>query len=59
MKQKIMMMKVKVFLTINIDPEEYPVPADGRVEQELQEAVQEYIYDIDGVTIRTIRTVSE
>jgi hypothetical protein len=48
-----------MFLTLNIDEDEYPVPADGRVEQELQEAVQEYIYDIDGVTIRTIRTVSE
>ena len=52
-------MIIKMFLTLNIDEDEYPVPADGRVEQELQEAVQEYIYDIDGVTIRTIRTVSE
>ena len=52
-------MIVKMFLTLKIDEDEYPVPADGRVEQELQEAVQEYIYDIDGVTIRTIRTVSE
>ena len=52
-------MIVKMFLTLKIDEDEYPVPADGRAEHELQDAVQEYIYDIDGVTIRTIRTVSE
>ena len=49
-----------MFLTLNVDEDEYPsVPVDGRVDEELQDAIQEYIYDIDGVTIKTIKTISE
>ena len=52
-------MKVKMFITIDIDEEEYPVPADGQVGEELEESIQEYFYDIDGATIRNIRTITE
>ncbi len=52
-------MIVKMFLTLNVDEEEYPVPADGRVEDELQDAIQEYVYDIDGVTVKKIKTITE
>ena len=48
---------VIMFLTLNVDEDEYPVPADGRVENELQDAIQEYVYDIDGVTVKTIKTI--
>ncbi len=52
-------MIVKMFLTLNVDEEEYPVPVDGRVEDELQDAIQEYVYDIDGVTVKKIKTITE
>jgi len=52
-------MKVKMFITIDIDDEEYPVPADGQVGEELEESIQEYFYDIDGANIRNIRTITE
>tara|TARA_X000001382_G_scaffold76562_3_gene53580 strand:- start:1343 stop:1489 length:147 start_codon:yes stop_codon:yes gene_type:complete len=48
-----------MFLTLNVDEEEYPVPVDGRVEDELQDAIQEYVYDIDGVTVKKIKTITE
>ena len=48
-----------MFLTLNVDKDIYPVPADGKVEHEIQEAIQEYIYDIDGVTVKTIKTILE
>jgi len=54
-----MMVTVKVFMTLLIDDEEYPMPADGRVDEELEDAIQEMMYDIDGVRVRTIRTVME
>ena len=41
-------MRVKMFITIDIDDEEYPVPADGMVGEELEEGIQEYFYDIEG-----------
>ena len=53
------MIKVKMYITIEIDDEEYPVPADGRVGDELEESIQEYFYDIDGATIKSIRTITE
>ena len=52
-------MKVKMFLTIDIDEEDYPVPADGRVGNELEDSIQEYFYDIEGADIKHIKTIME
>lgn len=54
-----MMVTVKVFMTLQVDDEEYAMPADGRVDDELEEALEEMIYDIDGVRVKSIRTVME
>ena len=53
------MIRVKMFLTILVDPEEYPVPADENVGEELEDGIREYFYDVDGADIRTIRTIME
>jgi len=52
-------MRVKMFITIDVDEEDYPVPADGQVGEELEDGIQEYFYDIDGASIKTIRTIME
>jgi|TARA_E500000318_G_C3388258_1_gene144910 hypothetical protein len=52
-------MRVKVFITIEIDPEEYPVPADEDVGAEIEDGLREYFYDVDGADIRHIRTITE
>jgi len=54
-----MMIRVKVYLTMDIDPEDYPVPADENVAEEIEEGIQEYFYDVEGVIIRNIRTIQE
>tara|TARA_A200000113_G_scaffold3671_2_gene3971 strand:- start:6579 stop:6725 length:147 start_codon:yes stop_codon:yes gene_type:complete len=48
-----------MYITIDVDDEEYPVPADGQVGEELEEGIQEYFYDVDGATIKNIRTITE
>ena len=53
------MVKVKLFITIEIDEEEYPIPADGQVGEELEDGMREYFYDIDGAEIRTMKTLTE
>ena len=53
------MMRVKVFITIEIDPEEYPVPADEDVGAEIEDGLREYFYDVDGANIRHIKTLTE
>lgn len=52
-------MRVKMFITIDIDPEEYPIPADGQVGEEIEDGIQEYFYDVEGAEIRTIKTITE
>tara|TARA_B100000214_G_scaffold356847_1_gene315816 strand:+ start:491 stop:652 length:162 start_codon:yes stop_codon:yes gene_type:complete len=52
-------MVVKVYLTLDLDKEDYPVPADGDVTKELQQAIEEYIYDIDGLKVKHIRITLE
>ena len=53
------MMKVKVFLTIDIDPDEYPIPADEDVGTEIEDGIREYFYDVEGADIKSIRTITE
>ncbi len=53
------MMKVKVFITIDIDPDEYPIPADEDVGLEIEDGIREYFYDVDGAEIRNIKTLTE
>ena len=52
-------MKVKVFITIDIDVEEYPVPADENVAEEIEDGIREYFYDVSGTKIRSIKTLQE
>ena len=53
------MMRVKVFITLDIDPEEYPVPADENVAQDIQESIEEYFYEVEGANIRNIKSIME
>lgn len=53
------MRRVKVYITIDIDPEEYPVPADEDVGAEIEDGIREYFYDVDGTKIRHIKTITE
>ena len=52
-------MQIKVFLTLTIDEDEYPVPVDGKIKEEVTETLQEFIYDIDGIKIKTINVLTE
>ena len=52
-------MRVKMFISVEIDEEEYPIPADGRVDEELEDAFLDLMHDIEGVTVKSIRAVME
>jgi hypothetical protein len=53
------MVRVKMYITIDVDEEEYPIPADGRVGEEIEDVMHDLFYDIDGAEIKTIRTITE
>jgi|TARA_R110000803_G_scaffold58650_2_gene116843 hypothetical protein len=52
-------MIARVLISLEIDEDDYPVPVDGSVEQELNEALYAYIYDIDGITITKMRITTD
>ena len=52
-------MQIKVFLTLNVDEDEYPVPVDGKIKEEFSETIQEFIYDIDGIVVKAINILTE
>jgi|TARA_R110000796_G_scaffold230496_1_gene348162 hypothetical protein len=52
-------MKARVLISLEIDEDDYPVPVDGSVQEELNEAMYAYIYDIDGITISKMRILTD
>ena len=52
-------MRVRVYINIDIDPEEYPIPADEDVGTEIEDGIKEYCCDVEGAEIRNIKTVTE
>tara|TARA_R100001015_G_C4443195_1_gene36040 strand:+ start:277 stop:438 length:162 start_codon:yes stop_codon:yes gene_type:complete len=48
-----------MFISVDVDPDEYMMPSDGDVTEEFQDAMREYIHDIDGVNIKNIRVTQE
>ena len=52
-------MIVKVFLTLEIDEEEYPVPVDGFIDAEIEDTLHDYIHDVDGIKIRNMKIITQ
>ena len=54
-----MNIKVRLSVTLRIDPEEYPVPADCNVAEEIQDYIRDSLHDLEGVEIQYMKTLSE
>ena len=55
-----MMIRVKMMLTLSVDKEEYPVPSDGNVGEEIEDYVKDIVFMmLDGLKVRSIKTVTE
>jgi len=52
-----MQIKVKVYMEVHLDPDEYIMPSDGDVTEELSDSVREYIHEIDGLKVANLRVV--
>ena len=46
-------------ITLQVDAEEYPIPADGRVDEEMGEYINETFHEIEGVKIKNMKVVTE
>ena len=54
-----MMIKVKIMLTLQVDPEDYPGPSDGDVTEDFEDYMNELFHDLEGVTVKNMRILME
>ena len=52
-------MKVNVYMTITVDPDNYPVPSDGDVGTEIHEHLSEFFYDFDGLSLTKLKVLEK
>ena len=50
-------MVIKILMTLCIDTEEYPMPIDGYVSDEIEESLREHFYDTDGMAVQKINVI--
>jgi len=53
------MIKVNVYLTLEVDPEEYPIPSDGNLIEELGEGLVSYLYDEGGISVVKLKLLEK
>ena len=53
------MIRVKMIITLSVDKEEYAVPADGNVGEEIEDYIKDMIYDVEGLKIKSLKTITE
>jgi hypothetical protein len=48
-----------MMLSLKVDPDEYPMPSDGRLDTELEDYITDLVHEIEGVKITNIRITME
>ena len=51
--------KYKAKLSIEVDLDEYPVPSDGRIKEQLKQDVMDALYEVYGVTVNSIDVIGK
>ena len=54
-----MTIRVKITATLDVDSEDYPVPADGDVTEDFEDYMRELFHDLEGVKISHIKVLTE
>ena len=49
-------MQIILTVSLNLDTEEYPIPVDGEIANELEQIVTDAFYDIEGIQVQKIQT---
>ena len=49
---------MQIILTVSLilDTDEYPIPVDGEIANELEQIVTDAFYDIEGIQVQKIQT---
>jgi len=52
-------MRVKIYVTVDIDEEDYPIPADENISEDIEDLFTDMIYDLEGLKLKSIRAKVE
>ena len=44
---------------LKLDPNEYPIPSDGDVGQEIEDYLKDIIHEVDGLKITSLKIITE
>ena len=47
--------KLRVLISIEIDKEIYPVPADEDIKQDIDDILADFLHEQDGITVNNIK----
>jgi hypothetical protein len=53
------MVKVNMMLSLRVDPDEYPMPSDGRLDTEIEDYITDLIHEIEGIKVTNMRITME
>ena len=53
------MIRVNIILNVKADPNEYPIPSDGDVGQEIEDYLKDIIHEVDGLRVTNIKVVTQ
>ena len=48
-----------MILLLSVDEEEYPIPSDGKVGEEIEDYFMDMIHEVDGLKVKSIKTITE
>ena len=54
-----MTIRVKIIMTLSVDPDEYPIPSDGNLGIEIEDYLTDIIHEVDGLKIRHLKIVTQ
>tara|TARA_E500000331_G_scaffold215631_1_gene206765 strand:- start:268 stop:438 length:171 start_codon:yes stop_codon:yes gene_type:complete len=47
--------KAKIYITLEVDTEEYPAPVDEQLSDDIRDQIESFIYDVDGFHLNNIK----
>ena len=53
------MIRVNVILNVKADDNEYPIPSDGDVGQEIEDYLKDIIHEVDGLKVTSIKVITQ
>ena len=52
------MIRVNIILNIEADPNEYPIPSDRNVGQEIEDYLKDIIHEVNGLKVTSIKVIT-